>query len=263
MENKKVTFSFYGISLIVEAPAETARQLQLDFSYFMVPSLPEAPLLSIIRIVAHGNSPVGGFIPPLTASMSLADGVVYDRDNIRYVDYNGKAVVRYDYHAESGELYSGDPSLLHELLYLLIHSRVGELLDRRGFHRVHALGIAVAGRGILCLLPQGGGKTTLFLELMKNPATMILSDDTPLIDRGGMLFPFPVRVGVAEEKVPSHIPSAAVTIFHRRNHGSKALIDISFFSEKISNPTNPNGRACGSLPPFYPPEQGLHVKCSL
>ena len=55
--------------------------------------------------------------------------------------------------------------------------RSKQYLDRRGLHRIHALGVVVKNRAVLVMLPMGGGKSTLGLHLLKHPEVQILSDD--------------------------------------------------------------------------------------
>ena len=93
-----------------------------------------------------------------------------------------------------GEVVEGmDPELVYERFYLTVLARVGLLLDRRGLHRVHGLGVGSS----LILLPPGGGKSTLALELLPRGLPLV-SEDTPLLDRRGRLHPFPFRLGVRE-----------------------------------------------------------------
>jgi hypothetical protein len=167
--------------------------------------------------------------------MYLPEAIIYDAGDVRYVVYADRTLSVYDYRKEAGELYAGTPERLHELLYLIIQSRVGELLDRAGMHRVHALGLARGKTGILCILPQGGGKTTLGLELLKRKGISFLSDDTPLISRNGTLFPFPLRIGVCEG-YPLSVPEQFLSRMVRQKYGAKTLIDIAYFKEKIGDP---------------------------
>lgn len=112
-----------------------------------------------------------------------------DEGTVRHIRYDG-VWVHYDYAAEAGVVEGEDLDRVHERLYLTALSRVGEALDRRGLHRVHALGVGDA----LILLPPGGGKSTLALRL----DLPLLSEDTPLLDRQGRLHPFPFRLGLRE-----------------------------------------------------------------
>jgi hypothetical protein len=114
---------------------------------------------------------------------------------------------------------------------------VGEELDKKGIHRIHALGISVSNKAVLIILPMGGGKTTLGLELLKYDDVTLLSDDTPLITKDGQVLPFPIRIGVCKEAASKlDIPSRYLRNFNRSKYGPKILIDIDYFKDKISDP---------------------------
>jgi hypothetical protein len=226
-----LTLSFYGVSVNITASDVMVGKLRCDFSYFAAPH-GEAEC-SGVAIGIFEQSPPYERVPPIRAWLYRPDAVVYDRHNCRYVDYLGNALSIYDYDAEEGELYGEDVHLLHELAYLLIHSRVGELLDKKGLHRVHALGLNFRGKGVLCLLPQGGGKTTLLLELLKEREIKFLSDDTPLISAGGLMNPFPVRIGISGPH-SCEVPEVLTGKMVRRHYGPKTLIDTRYFAAQIS-----------------------------
>lgn len=224
---------FYEIGVEVRAPAWLLNDLRRDFSFFApVPALVNGTRCVVIEV--HELCPPFDTVPAVRASLYQPDSISYDQGEVRYVDYNGKALSIFDYGREEGRLYAQDRDLLHELSYLLIHSRVGELLDKKGFHRVHALGLVHDGNGLLCLLPQGGGKTTLALELLGDDTVQLLSDDTPLVDRRGRLLPFPLRIGI-EASSAAHIPERFRGTMVRRKYGAKTLIDIEYFQGRVAS----------------------------
>jgi hypothetical protein len=135
-------------------------------------------------------------------------------------------------------IYSTDHDLVHEIAYLFILSTVGEYLDSRGIHRVHALGVSYRDRGILLLLPSGGGKSTMALELMRQPGFLLLGEDTPLIDRRGRIHPFPLRVGVRAER-NTGIPPQYLRTVNRMEFDPKTLIDIEYFKDRIGKTVKP------------------------
>jgi len=227
---KKVFFDFYGIRLTFNSEdEELATHIERDFRYFISQEHRDIH----ITITAIKQTPPYDKIPELKGRVFSPLSVCYDDKDTRYIDYNGRALAVYDYHEESGQLYSLEADLLHEIAYLMILSRSGELLDKRGIHRIHALGISIDGRGLLCLLPTAGGKTTLALELLKHPEVTLLSDDTPLISREGQLLPFPLRMGV-ERGISLDIPERYTREFRRREYPAKTLIDIDYFKDKIA-----------------------------
>jgi hypothetical protein len=237
-----LSLDFYGVRVSVECDSEEVRSaVARDFSFFRVDRLREAPLISIS---CHATKPPFDSLTQGRQVMVQPGFVAYRCGDSRVVDYHGKAVSRFDFRTESGDLWSEDLDLLWEKLYLLIHSRVGELLDKRGFHRVHALGLSISEKGVICLLPSGGGKTTLGLAALGLEGVRLLSDDTPLITRSGKILPFPLRIGLGEK--PAGIDERFIRRFKRREHGDKWLIDIEAFDERIEkNEVGPNAILIG------------------
>lgn len=228
----EATFDIYGTGLtVVSEVSSLVDSLSRDFAYFVAPSQRGA-----IRIVAHADDPPWSIIPDRIASMITPNAISYDDHEVRYNDYHRQVLGKYDFANERGELWSRDLDLLYEITYLMALSRVGELHDRRGIHRVHALGIAIADRGALVLLPEAGGKTTLALELLKRSAVKILSDDTPLL-ANGQLLAFPTRMGVRGNV--DGIGREHLRTFNRRNRGPKTLIDLSYFRDRVIDRVSP------------------------
>ncbi len=221
---------FYGVGvqLDCEDPA-LAEQLARDFSFFRTPAV-SAPQ---VQIRCHCRRPPWEDLPRGRVVLVQPHFVAFSAAGQRWVDYQGQALVRWSFAAERGEVWGTDPGLLHEVLYLLVHSRVGELLDRRGLHRVHALSLQAGQRAVLCLLPSGGGKTTLGLGALGTPGVKLLSDDIALLDRDGQVLPFPLRVGCAEP--PAGVDPRHLRRFHRRQHGAKWLVDIEAFAGRVGD----------------------------
>ena len=225
--------NFYGcVVKVVSLDQKCVENARRDFSYFFCPQPPKEPPSVTIRL--HREA------PPRTPAqakrvLQTKEGICYEYERIRYVDYSGKALARYDFRSEEGEAFSPDDNILHEISYVMILSRVGEMLDRKGIHRVHSVGVAIKGSAAICLLPMGGGKTTLGLELMKEKDCFLLSDEITAIDRSLHVLPFPLRIGVrATERVAPEIPARHLRSFHTIAHGTKTLIDLEVFMQKVA-----------------------------
>lgn len=219
----------YGVSVSVECDSDDILEAAArDFSFFRVASLDGAPSISIS---CHLSKPPYDDLPQGAQVMVQPGFVAYKSGSERVVDYCGAAASRFDFDTESGDLWSADFDLLWEKLYLLIHSRVGELLDKRGLHRVHALGLSASGKAAICLLPSGGGKTTLGLSSLGIRGVKLISDDTPLVSRDGRVLPFPLRIGIG--KKPEGVDERFLRRFKRREHGDKWLIDVEAFDGRI------------------------------
>jgi len=132
-------------------------------------------------------------------------------------------------------VYTEDPMMAREIVYLTILSRVTALLEQRRLHRIHALGLEKNGAGILVLLHSGGGKSTLGMSFLRaqNSSVRIISEDSPLINPKGELLPFPLRVGVLPHKLPPEIDPKYVRELKRMEFGPKLTVDIEAFRHKL------------------------------
>jgi hypothetical protein len=231
MSDRRCHFEIHGVTVEVSADhPDLVARLAHDLSFFGRETLPAR---ADISLTCHLDQPPWEALPAAKCVMVQPAFVAYGHQGQRWVDYQGRGLSRWDFAEDRGELWSREIELLHEIAYLLIQSRVGERLDRRGLHRVHALGLAVGHRGVLCLLPSGGGKTTLGRFALELPGVRLLADDAPLVSRRGLLVPFPVRIGCTEK--PSEVPEQHLRRFCRRQHGAKWLIDVRAYGQRIAS----------------------------
>jgi hypothetical protein len=227
-------FNIYGFRFSIRSNAGDPLQgLLEDFSFFRTQDSDDAVTLELFE----EDVPREG-LPTVEASVYTPRNVVYRSGGKRYIDYHGRALGIQDEATGDLKLYSRDANLLYEAAYLYLLSRVGEYLDRRGLHRIHALGVAVRDRGLLVLLPMGGGKSTLGLHLLNHPAVRLLSDDSPFIDRDGRLHAYPLRLGLlpgSEKTIP---PEHRRTI-QRMEFGPKHLVNYSYFRQRVCSAADP------------------------
>ncbi|TBR20616.1 hypothetical protein EPO15_12610 [bacterium] len=171
-----------------------------------------------------------------------------DAGSERRLDYGGGTAAVYDLERERGTVWSPDRHVLRELGYLFLQSRIGLALDRRGLHRVHALGLERGGRAGLVLLPSGGGKTTLALELLRRPGWRLLGDDHPLLDaRRGEVRAFQGRPGL-RGAAPSWVDARDLADFRRRHHPPKRLLDLKALDGRLAERGRLAWVAFGSAP---------------
>lgn len=183
-----------GITVAVEGEEpELLQRLELDFDGFS--ALPRGAIARL-RFSAR----VQRYQPPpgLPQSFRGRYGVCFDQGPLRHIWYPGPVWVVYDFESERGEVLAENPELLYERLYLSILSRAGELLERRGLHRIHGLALASPFGTCLFLMRSGVGKSALGYALLQRPGWRLLSEDTPLLDRRGLIHPFPFRLGLRE-----------------------------------------------------------------
>ena len=239
MKSSKIIqyFNFYGVWASFSSPHKDLRQrIELDFSYFYSPDPPPG----IVHYQFYGEKSVPPWeqIPSVPVHFQSANSLTYQVGHQRFNDYYGKAMTVYHYQTDCGFIYSDSLDKLHELTYLMILSRVGKKLDMRGLHKLHAFGIIENRQALLGIMPMKGGKSTHFLEFIKDPHVQILSDDTPLISRWGKIMPFPIRVGIDDPKKALALSSDPSFVYQldRQHFGKKTLLSL----KGISNPVGKN-----------------------
>lgn len=235
MENSKKTLNFYGVIISVCGYEEIVKKLISDFAFFSS----NDKTAENIQLKINLEFPPYDKISNLTATMYKTDCIVYDNKDIRYVDYNKKCLCIYNKKNLSAEIYSKDKDLLYEISYLFIHSRVGELLDLKGFHRIHSCAFSYNDTSYILMLPQGAGKSTFLFNLIKSNKIKIFSDDTPIINSQGKLFPFPIRIGLCNDIDTTDIKEEYIYNFKRRKFADKKLLSYEYFKDKIEDKNLP------------------------
>lgn len=232
-------FSFHGITLHVccDDP-EVARRVAGDFSYFRV-DRETADGSGDFEIKAYRRAPSYEDLPALPATVHTARNICYSDGDITYIDYFGRALAIYDRRASLLVVESEHFHLLHEIVFLSVLSRVGEKLEAKGMHRVHALAVVRGGDAALFAMPSGSGKTSLAMEFLRHGGSFqIAAEDSPLIDRSGLLLPFPLRFGVKEK--PENIAEHHITHIQRMEFDPKYLISLEAFTGAIAtSPARP------------------------
>jgi hypothetical protein len=229
-------FRFYGYTVGVEsATAGLIEQVRRDFLYFHIPAGDGRPNMRL-RLVLE--PPPYAELPSAPASIITPRNVCFRQDDLTYIDYFGKALAIFNRQAGECRVYGTDADLLHEIAYLFLLSTAGESLDARGLHRVHGLGVSYNGHGVLILLPSGGGKSTLALDLLRRPGFLLLGEDTPLIDRAGRMLPFPLRLGIRPDQ-KTEIPPRYLRTMPRMEFEPKTLIDLEYFQDRLGTAAEP------------------------
>ncbi|MFC1680796.1 hypothetical protein ACFL1S_03255 [Pseudomonadota bacterium] len=144
-------------------------------------------------------------MPEEIATTYTPRNVSFSRDGRTYIDFSGRALAIRNRRERSFRIYSRDPDVQYEATCLFLLSCIGEFLDTRGMHRVHAMAMSVNGGAVLAILPMVGGKSTLGSALLKYPEFKFLSDDSPFISTDGRVHAFPLRLGLlpgSEHDIP-------------------------------------------------------------
>ncbi|MDQ3519750.1 MAG: hypothetical protein M3466_15295 [Gemmatimonadota bacterium] len=232
-------FEFYGCAVeVTSADHGLVEEVRRDFMYFTCDTARGVDRDATVRVEMRLEPPPYEALPAIPAAFLTPRNVCFRDGPIMYVDYFGRALAVVDRKRRSCLIYSTDTHLAHEAAFQFILSTVGQHLDRRGLHRIHALGVRHRGKAVLLLLPSGGGKSTMALELLRQPDFELIGEDTPLVDRRGRILPFPLRLGVR----PGHdveIPAPHLRTVRRMEFDPKTLIDIDYFKGRLTEPDEP------------------------
>jgi len=216
-----LNLDFHGTPVRLTAePGEALDELRRDFSAFASAD-GRAPRVRL-ELCARPCPP-----PPGASAWSWRGFGVRSEPGGRLIRYDDGSWARCDYGERSVVVHASAAERLRELAYLAVLSRAGEELDRRGLHRVHALGVSSAAGAGLLLLPSGGGKSTLALELLRRRSLAVLSDECPLVSADGVARPFPLRLALRAGADVSGLPAGSLRRFRRRGCEEKRLLDAA------------------------------------
>lgn len=236
---QRIHFDFYGALVLVESNwSEVILLLQKDFSCFLLKEIPtnKSPFFSL-TIFKQQKSLKEASVPEIKASMQTQNSLSYDHNGIRYNDYYGELLSEMNFKKEEAILYSLNLDKMHEIAYLIILSRVGKKLDLMGLHKLHAFAVSYDDLALVCMMPTRGGKSTLLMELLKNPKIKIISDDIPLINRAGQVLGFPMKIGL--DSLPAELsvsdPDNNIYEMKRSQYGTKKLISLQGLSHKVES----------------------------
>ncbi len=215
-----------GVTARLTGDADALDELAAHFFAYRAGAV-SAPDL-VIHFVRGAGVVEGG--ERLRADQVLDRGLVYNAGKVTWVDHHGHGVTRYDFGAERGAITAPETDDLVEMGYLMLHSRIGVLLERRGFVRLHCVGLELGGRAALLLGPSGAGKSTLALAALRRADVRLLGDDMVLIDASGKASSFHSPVGGASADALRAF--GAVRPFRRRHHPPKWTLDLAATSHR-------------------------------
>jgi len=236
----RLGFDFYGVRLSAESECEPLlERIERDFGYFRSETAARAPDAVRLRFV-EAAPPLERIPRGARPLFSTASYTTYRLEGRRLVDHRGLALTEYDFRRDEGTVWAESAERLHEVAYLLVLSRVGILLDRRGFHRLHALAVTYRGRALLFLAPSGCGKTIFGLELLKRREVGWLSDEIPLLAPDGRVAPFPLPPRFTRGESPPWPPPPVRTFdVSRSKRPPKSILDPAAILPRVASPAPP------------------------
>ncbi|MBI3550475.1 MAG: hypothetical protein HY078_15665 [Elusimicrobia bacterium] len=258
----RLSLNVHGVGVELSSRSEgLLEDLRRDFGYFAR----EAPRIGPCVRLRLLESPPGDAGPRGLPSVWTPRYAAYDRGPARRIVYSDGPVADYDFQAQEGEIRCADRVRLHELAYLAVLSRVGEALDARGIHRVHALGFEHSGDGGLLLLPSGGGKSVTALEMALGSPFGIVAEDAPFVGPDLSALAFPARWSFLPSADLSRVPASMIRPYRRQDFGPKRLVDTAFFEARIRSATPVRWlligrRAAGVEPRIEPASTGAALR---
>lgn len=114
-----------------------------------------------------------------------------------------------------------------EVSYFFILSTIGELLEKRGYHRLHAAGLKTKETDSALVLfgLSGTGKSSLVLQALQEEKIQIFSDEIVFF-KEGKIFPFPLNVSASEKICQALNLKTERTFFHSEYQSQKNLFPI-------------------------------------
>ncbi len=224
----QLNLDFHNHTILVKSSVESILQsLKDEFHFFARESVARIDWsLSIKNEVLPPISPV-------VAHKITETCAIYNLGSKKILDYFSKAQVIWDDLDKTIEIFAQDEDRLYELGFLAIHSLIGQKLDQDGLCRIHALGISVKNKNALVMLPSKGGKSTLLSHLMANSEVNIISDDMPLINMKGEVYPFPTKISLEEIPRTGALSQLKWREFKRTQYPSKFTASLAQFKDRI------------------------------
>ncbi len=231
-----VTLDVYGLRVAVGGDwPEVIDDLARDFAWFEEPSPIRLP---VVRVTVQRRPPDFDRFGELRAAFVTPRNVVYQDAETTVVDYFGRAVSVLDRRHSHIVVQGENADLVHEAGYHFLLSRIGEHLDTRGLVRLHALGLSGPAGAIAVMLPSGGGKSTLALQALRDRDCRLLSEDSPLIDRHGLVHPFPLRIGINPSDA-ALLPEGTVRLLERMEFHPKLALEVEAFADRVDPEARP------------------------
>ena len=166
--------------------------------------------------------------PAPGARWKFAEGHFSGAGAHRRVVYEDGSWVRADRNSRKSQVFAKNRERAYEITYLLMNSRLGEALDRAGYHRVHGLGLRYpeTSGAWLMLMDSGVGKSRLALGLAGK--VEFYSDESPVISNDGAVLPFPIRLAIASSLLRrGGFEPEGRRRFTRLRYGTKCLVPLS------------------------------------
>lgn len=233
MTSPELLLNIHGVTVRVCSQQQSVlEEIGRDFSFFISEGIGESVDYTV---VAHCECCEQERFPFHHLLLRTKYFSCYETGGVKHVFYSHGDYVRCSYNRGTADVYSVDVSRLYELVYAVLRSVVGELVENRGLCRIHGLAFARGQQGVLFLAPMHGGKSTLALALLRACPIGLLSEDAPFLDFNLNIYPFPLRIGIRPDGFTpiSAREQAYARVINNRKYGKKTLIDIECYQTKV------------------------------
>lgn len=231
-------FNFYGVGVRLRGRGRAQaslgvvfeaaqKRIQEDFHFFSVLSCVAVidvqflPVLSLQKIRLK--------LPRVFRTrMCTAYGIW----GARFCDYGQdlKVFVRFRVGVRKIYIFGEAEDPIAEIALITLLSAVGEELDARGLHRIHALAFERDGKNFLMPLRSGFGKSSIAALMLSDSRYRVFSDEIPLLSktpRGVEIISFPLRVALLPQVAEKlGLLRSGMRIFKRRIFPEKILLPI-------------------------------------
>ena len=235
--NERAELDLYGLRVSISGDwPGVVRSLSLDFAWFARDSHGPAE----VEVVLERREPDFNAFDGLRSTFVTPRNVVYRADDRTIIDYFGRALSVLESGGNRLLIQGEEEDIVYQAAYLFVLSRAGQHFDGRGLPRMHGLGLAGGDGAVVALLPSGGGKSALALHALRSRSAKLLSEDSPLVDRRGRVYPFPLRIGLhPHEAERDSVEGNGLREIERLEFGPKVALEVSSFADRIGTDPMP------------------------
>lgn len=237
--SSQLVLNIYGYLVLIQSDLFTCENLKAakDFQHFReIKSYSEYHLRVSLRPLKSLKT--SGFYIGKT-KMCRVRQKSFNRRELEYIHNNQTMAIVDDLTAAKTrqlDIKALNIDVIDDILYFFLNSSAGEHLEYNGMMRLHALSFTVSDKAILVHGSPGYGKSTLALELIKNPQVKIFSDEITILNLNTyFLYPYPMRIASVENlSLQSGSQSIKFTYFFNK----KSLVTVE--PSKVATPTRLN-----------------------
>lgn len=210
--NISKTFDFYGFSVKINAPNDI-----IDFINTVFSDYPSQKNKSNYSNVIVLNS-IFNFKNKYKKILKLKEYTIFYHKGLRIINYNDKLLCICNFKKNRFTFISPSLKLLKEKLYLFLISQIGEYLDSKKIHRIHASSIEINKKTFIISGDIKAGKTTALLKLYsKHNFSKVISDDVTFIDHKFNIYRISKKISVDQNIINNfNIETTDYSLFEKK-----------------------------------------------